>query len=564
MTANFLIGVWFGLYVVVAMYLLVSWRRGRGQTGGPVSGTSRMRRTLMRPIRGTLSRSAVVVGVALMTIATPVLSTGSRPEMLAGMMTAISGFGVMEWAITIGLSVVALGVVLLRVSGSDSDAAGAGGPVVAPASTRDYLRCVVVATLLGVVAVTTTIIAGPTSSLLLLAYWTSGAGVVAACLMAFLVGRRFTHLPIAPGRVLCIVPVYNEPAESLDRTVRSLLAQTVPVDIVVIDDGSSTTMQPTVHDARLRWWRQANTGKRGAQVSVLRQFDRDTYDFILTVDSDSQPYPDACEHLLRAMSDPAVQAATGMLYISNHRSSLVSLASDIDIGSSCVMMRASRSMLGALETTSGALALYRSELLYDHLDAYAVECGTGDDRWLALRALRRGEVVAVAEARVETDMPETFAGTYRQRLRWARSWWWMLPYVFRNLSFRQMLSPLFGLMQMIISPVMFGVVLATLTGVGIPLGDGGADRVLVLYVVAYLSLRYGLAALYLLGRPGVSRPAKLVLLLAGTPLAILLNIALLTPTRYMALLHLFDNRWQTREVDPNTHTVGAPIGGVAT
>ncbi|MEU1006766.1 hypothetical protein, partial [Streptomyces tibetensis] len=29
-----------------------------------------------------------------------------------------------------------------------------------------------------------------------------------------------------------------------------------------------------------------------------------------------------------------------------------------------------------------------------------------------------------------TDMPTTLAKTYRQRLRWARSWWWMLPFVY--------------------------------------------------------------------------------------------------------------------------------------
>jgi hyaluronan synthase len=69
--------------------------------------------------------------------------------------------------------------------------------------------------------------------------------------------------------------------------------------------------------------------------------------------------------------------------------------------------------------TSGVGAL-PIKLLYDHLEAYAVECGTGDDRWLALRALRRGEVVAVAEAMVETDMPTTLRDVYKQRLRWSR------------------------------------------------------------------------------------------------------------------------------------------------
>ena len=121
----------------------------------------------------------------------------------------------------------------------------------------------------------------------------------------------------------------------------------------------------------------SNTGKRGAQVTVLKEFERDEYDFVLTVDSDSVPFPDACEQLLKAMHNPKIQAATGMIYIRNHDESWVSLGADIDIGTSCVMMRASRSMIGALETTSGALALYRSSLLYDHLGYYAPAFAVG-------------------------------------------------------------------------------------------------------------------------------------------------------------------------------------------
>ena len=250
------------------------------------------------------------------------------------------------------------------------------------------------------------------------------------------------------------------------------------------------------------------------------------------------------------MSDSRVQAATGMIYIRNYRSNWVSLAADIDIGTSCVMMRASRSMLGALETTSGALALYRSELLYDHLDAYAVECGTGDDRWLALRALRRGEVVAVAEACVETDMPDTLRGTYRQRLRWARSWWWMLPYVFRHLTLKKLLSPLYGLTQLLITPAMTAYIIIQ-TAVSVGGRYSGHGWVLVAYIGAYLIVRYAGSALYLIGRPMLSRRDKLLCWVVGTPGAIILNAFLLIQIRYIALGKLFDNRWRTREVDPN-------------
>jgi cellulose synthase/poly-beta-1,6-N-acetylglucosamine synthase-like glycosyltransferase len=212
-----------------------------------------------------------------------------------------------------------------------------------------------------------------------------------------------------------------------------------------------------------------------------------------------------------------------------------------------VMMRASRSMLGALETTSGALALYRSKLLYDHLDAYAVECGTADDRWLALRALRRGEVVAVAEALVETDMPTTLRGTYKQRLRWSRSWWWMLPYVMKYLGAKQLISPLYGVIQLMIAPTMIAYIMISTVASG-----GGRYQshgsFLLLYLGAYAVVRFGLSALYLIGRPNVALGRKLVLFALGTPAAILLNVILLVPTRYVALGKLFDNRWQTREL----------------
>lgn len=395
-----------------------------------------------------------------------------------------------------------------------------------------------------VLVAVTVVVHQQTDDGVIIGYWYVGAGVILASMACFVIGLRHLDKPVAQGKVLCIVPAYNEDPVGLHHTVRALLRQTVPVDIVVIDDGSAIPVEPSIVHERVTWLRQENTGKRGAQVAVLRRFDRDDYQFVLTVDSDSEPHAKACERLLQAMSDPTVHAATGWIYIRNFDQSWISMAADMDIGTSCVMMRASRSMLGALETTSGALALYRSELLYDHLDAYAVECGTGDDRWLALRALRRGKVVGVAEALVETDMPHTLNGTYRQRLRWARSWWWMLPYVFQHLSLKQLLSPFYGVAQLVITPM----VLLYIVGSTLSSPDRYHDHLtsLVLYLGAYVVVRYSLSALYLVGRPGLTGAQKLKLWLVGTPAAVFLNIILLVPTRYVALFKLFDNRWQTR------------------
>ena len=334
--------------------------------------------------------------------------------------------------------------------------------------------------------------------------------------------------------------------------MRSLLAQTVKIDkIIVMDDGSAEPVVP-FHAPGVEWVRQPNTGKRGAQVAALRRYPRDGFQFVMTVDSDSTPYPDALEHLLRAMSSRKIQAATGWIYIRNYHESLVARAADIDIGGSCIMMRASRSMLGALETTSGALALYRSEILYDHLDEYAVECGTGDDRWLAMRALLRGQVVGVYEAGVETDMPTTLRGTFRQRLRWARSWWWMLPFAFARLSWKQLLSPAVGLVELVITPmVMAWAAISWVLGFQLRLSHPQAA---LAFVGAYAVVRLALSVLYLVGRPGMSARQKALSLFIGTPAAMLLNLVLLMPTRYYALARLHDNRWQTRQVKAKAST----------
>jgi cellulose synthase/poly-beta-1,6-N-acetylglucosamine synthase-like glycosyltransferase len=399
------------------------------------------------------------------------------------------------------------------------------------------------------VAVTAVVVHQQSKSPLLTGYWWFGMLIVVVCLVSFVKGRSFQHLPVAPGRTVAIVPSFEEPTDKLHRTVMSLRNQTHPVDeIHIIDDGSTDFPVVPFEHPRVFWHWQDNTGKRGAQVTVLRKLQQDYLDgkiqYILTIDSDGEPFPDASEQLLRAMSNPKIQAATGMIYIRNYDETWVSRAADIDIGTSCVMMRASRSMLGALETTSGALAMYRAELLYDHLDAYEVECGTGDDRWLALRALGRGEVVAVNEAGVITDMPTTLKKTYRQRLRWARSWWWMLPYVFTRLSLKQLISPTYGLSSLVITPIMLvwsAVLLVTAAG-----GRYHNPYVPLIYITTYIIVRFGQSALYLMYRPDMPFKQKLVSWLFGTIGSMYMNIVLLMPTRYWALFKLKDNAWQSR------------------
>ena len=70
------------------------------------------------------------------------------------------------------------------------------------------------------------------------------------------------------------------------------------------------------------------------------------------------------------MHDDRVQACTGMIFVRNWNTNLLTRLTDINVVTSCLLFRMARSILGIVSPTSGALALYRSEVIYDNLDDY--------------------------------------------------------------------------------------------------------------------------------------------------------------------------------------------------
>jgi hyaluronan synthase len=83
------------------------------------------------------------------------------------------------------------------------------------------------------------------------------------------------------------VPAYNEEPALLRACIDSLLAGSeIPELVVVVDDGSAPPAA-IYANPRVRWLRQANQGKRIAQVNGLRGCEWAS--FVLTVDSDRPP-----------------------------------------------------------------------------------------------------------------------------------------------------------------------------------------------------------------------------------------------------------------------------------
>jgi|SRR5688500_6787760 len=109
-----------------------------------------------------------------------------------------------------------------------------------------------------------------------------------------------------------IVPAFNE-AGSLADTIRSLQAQTVlPEEVIVVDDCSTDDTAAIAEAFGVRVIRPpANTGsKAGAQNFALTSV---RTRFTMAIDADTALAPDAIEKLLVALEDPAVGAACGFV-----------------------------------------------------------------------------------------------------------------------------------------------------------------------------------------------------------------------------------------------------------
>lgn len=369
-------------------------------------------------------------------------------------------------------------------------------------------------------------------------------GCIGVLITYFLVSgiwwRSFTHLPPAPGRVLCIVPVYNEEDHLVHEAVRALTRQTLLPDAIhVVDDGSRVPLSTFDHPL-VTWHRVKNAGKRHAQGHVLKMYNRDDFEFILTVDSDSVLDHDALERMLESMSDPRVMAATGMIFTRNWRTNLITRMTDMNVTVSCLLFRMSRSWLGIVSPTSGALALYRNHIIYDNLDDYLTSGTAGDDRRLSFYALMKGQVVGVTEAVVSTQLPTNVHDAFFQRMRWSKSAWLGTPFVLTNLRPLVVFFYVFPLAF----ALMFPFAVTVLTIITIRYGSYALLYGVLFWVICSVTQ----AMIYLIYRPAMSVKDKSIQFLVSF-IYPLFGLIVLRPAAYWALTQLKSTSWHTR-LDP--------------
>lgn len=377
--------------------------------------------------------------------------------------------------------------------------------------------------------------APPVSFNLAVAFYLLTAGVLVWLLALACRREDWRTLEPAEGRIVAVVPAYNEDPVVLRECLDALIAGSVVPDAIhVVDDGSSPPLEPYEHRL-VQWHRQQNQGKRWAQVNALRD---EAADFIVTLDSDSVPHEHALRECLRPLRDPGVQAATATVAVRNRTQNWLTRLVDLELVYGCLVHRRARSSLGAVAPTSGAFAVYRAPVFFDNMVDYVLSGTAGDDRRLTNYALLRGRVVGCSSAWVHTDMPETVSQTFRQRVRWFKSYFLYLRWELRNLSGAAFWFRAWSLAMALVFPV-----LLFWTLVVIPFGAGAFYWQPWAY---WAVLMYAQTARYAVNRIEMSRTRRLIAWLVFTPLLIPWNLLLVKPALYRSIPQARNLGWHTR------------------
>jgi cellulose synthase/poly-beta-1,6-N-acetylglucosamine synthase-like glycosyltransferase/peptidoglycan/xylan/chitin deacetylase (PgdA/CDA1 family) len=228
--------------------------------------------------------------------------------------------------------------------------------------------------------------------------------------------RRFSWGPPVTRPVSVIVPAYNE-KECIEATLRSLARSTHPIEIVVVDDGSTDGTAEIAESLGLpgvRVVRQANAGKPAALNNGVRHA---RYDIVVMMDGDTVFEPDTVRHLVRPFADPSVGAVAGNAKVGNRRT-LIGAWQHIEYVMGFNLDRRMYDLLRCMPTIPGAIGAFRREAV---LQAGGMSDDTlAEDTDITIALHRAGwRVVYEEHARAWTEAPGSLGQLWSQRYRWS-------------------------------------------------------------------------------------------------------------------------------------------------
>ncbi|MER7492709.1 glycosyltransferase [Streptomyces pharetrae] len=228
--------------------------------------------------------------------------------------------------------------------------------------------------------------------------------------------RGFRWGPPVTEPVSVLVPAYNE-AKCIENTVRSLMASEHPIEVLVIDDGSSDGTARIVEAMGLpnvRVIRQLNAGKPAA---LNRGLANARYDIVVMMDGDTVFEPATVRELVQPFGDPRVGAVAGNAKVGN-RDTLIGAWQHIEYVMGFNLDRRMYDVLRCMPTIPGAVGAFRRSAL-ERIGGMSDDT-LAEDTDVTMALHRDGWKVVYAEnARAWTEAPETVQQLWSQRYRWS-------------------------------------------------------------------------------------------------------------------------------------------------
>lgn len=215
--------------------------------------------------------------------------------------------------------------------------------------------------------------------------------------------------------VSVLVPAHNETA-GIEAAVRTIVAQTHPVEVVVVDDGSTDGTADLVESLGLPGVtvvRKENGGKPSALNEGLR---RASHDLVVMVDGDTVLEPDAVHSLVQRFADPRVGAVSGNTKVAN-RGGILGRWQHIEYVIGFNLDRRLFDIAECMPTVPGAIGGFRRSAL-ERVGGVSDDT-LAEDTDLTMALARDGwRVVYEDSARAWTEAPASLGALWRQRYRW--------------------------------------------------------------------------------------------------------------------------------------------------
>lgn len=228
--------------------------------------------------------------------------------------------------------------------------------------------------------------------------------------------RRNAWGPPVTEPVTVLVPAYNE-RECIANTLNSLAASDYPIEVVVIDDGSTDGTADIVEAMAMpfvRLIRQANGGKSTALNTGIAAA---SHDIVVMMDGDTVFEPSTVRELVQPFGDGTIGAVAGNAKVGN-RESLIGAWQHIEYVLGHNLDRRMYDMLNVIPTIPGAVGAFRKEAL--RRVGGMSDDTLAEDTDITMAVLCDGWRIVYAErARAWTEAPASLQQLWSQRYRWS-------------------------------------------------------------------------------------------------------------------------------------------------